>query len=101
MVLKRGTPLAQTTAKKDHEIDDKDLKAVDEMRQQAQDNIAAYHKRVMKAYNKAVKGQEIQEGDLVLKVNDFIRRKVSPPSKFYTHWEGPFIVKEAHGSGYY
>ena len=33
----------------------KDLEVVDEMRQQAKDNAATYHKQVMKAYNKVVK----------------------------------------------
>ena len=55
----------------------------------------------MKAYNKAMKNQKIQEGDLVLKMNDFVWRKVSPSLEFYPHWECPFIVKEAYESGYY
>ena len=55
----------------------------------------------MKAYNKAVKVKQMQPGDLVLKTTNFIRRKISPPSKFHPHWEGSFVVKAVYASGYY
>uniref|UniRef100_A0A2N9FPS9 Reverse transcriptase domain-containing protein n=1 Tax=Fagus sylvatica TaxID=28930 RepID=A0A2N9FPS9_FAGSY len=29
------------------------------------------------------------------------RRNVSTPSKFSPNWEGPYMIREAHGSGYY
>ena len=41
------------------------------------------------------------EGQLVLRVVDYVRRKVAALSKFAPNWEGPYVVKEAHGSEYY
>ena len=67
------------------EIRMRDLEVGDKIRQQAKDNVAAHYKRVMKAYNKAVKVKQMQPGDLVLKTTDFIQRKISPPSKFHPH----------------
>ena len=67
------------------EICMRDLQAMDKMRQQAKDNAATYHKRVMKAYNKAVKALQIQPENLVLKTTNFIQRKICPPSKFHPH----------------
>ena len=41
------------------------------------------------------------EGQLVLRVADYVKRKVAAPSKFAPNWEGPYVMKEACGSGYY
>ena len=41
------------------------------------------------------------EGQLVLKVADYVRRGIAGPSKFAPKWEGPLVIKEAHPSGYY
>ena len=39
------------------------------------------------------------EGQLVLKVADFVRRGMVGPSKFTLKWEGPFVIREAYLSG--
>ena len=40
------------------------------------------------------------EGELVLKVADYVRRGMAGPFKFAPKWEGPFVIREAHQSGY-
>ena len=54
-----------------------------------------------KAYNRTVKERSFKEGDLVLRTVDWVRRQMPGPSKFAPQWEGPFVVKESHSSGYY
>ncbi|KAL6188761.1 hypothetical protein ACLB2K_040152 [Fragaria x ananassa] len=78
-----------------------DLEAADKQRQQAEENMKAYHEKVTQAYNRTVKERCFKERDLVLKTADWVRKQVSGPSKFAPQWEGPFIVKESHSSGYY
>uniref|UniRef100_A0A2N9G1I9 RNA-directed DNA polymerase n=1 Tax=Fagus sylvatica TaxID=28930 RepID=A0A2N9G1I9_FAGSY len=41
------------------------------------------------------------EGQMVLKAAEFVRRNLPSPSKFSPNWDGPYIIREAHGSGYY
>ena len=41
------------------------------------------------------------EGQLVLKVADYIKRGMAGSSKFAPKWEGPLAIREAHQSGYY
>ena len=41
------------------------------------------------------------EGQLVLKVAYYVRRGMARPSKFGRKWEGPFVIRETHPSGYY
>jgi hypothetical protein len=38
---------------------------------------------------------------MVLKTAEFVRRNLPSPSKFSPNWDGPYIVREAHESGYY
>ncbi|KAL6141512.1 hypothetical protein ACLB2K_059800 [Fragaria x ananassa] len=78
-----------------------DLEAADEQRQQAKENMKAYHKKVAQAYDRTVKERCFKEGDLVLKIADWVRKQISGPSKFAPQWEGPFVVKESQSSGYY
>jgi len=52
-------------------------------------------------YEQIVHERIFVEGQLVLRVANYVRRKVVAPSKFAPNWEGPYVVKEAHGSGYY
>ena len=40
------------------------------------------------------------EGQLVLKVADYVMRGMTGPAKFAPKWEGPFVIREAHQSGY-
>ena len=53
------------------------------------------------AYSRMTKEWVFAEGQLVLKTANHNRRGMAGPSKFSTKWEGPFIVREAHASGYY
>jgi hypothetical protein len=39
--------------------------------------------------------------NLVLKAAEFVSRSLPSPSKFSPNWDGPYIVREVHGSGYY
>ena len=36
-----------------------------------------------------------------MKTTDHVRQARAGPSKFSPKWEGPFVVREAHASGYY
>lgn len=47
-----------------------DLEAIDEQRQQAEENMTAYHGRITQAYNRTVKERIFKEGDLVLRIVD-------------------------------
>ena len=54
-----------------------------------------------KAYAQAVHLRAFTEGQLVLRTAEHIRRNLPGPSKFAPKWEGPYIIREAHDSGYY
>ncbi|GLU09669.1 hypothetical protein SLE2022_265160 [Rubroshorea leprosula] len=53
------------------------------------------------AYNGAVKARVFMVGQMILKASDHVRKNIAGPSKFVANWDGPFIVAEAHDSGYY
>ena len=38
---------------------------------------------------------------MVLKAAEFVRRGLPSPSKFSPNWDGPYVVRESHESGYY
>ena len=52
-------------------------------------------------YGRITKERVFAEGQLMLKMVDHVRPGMAGPSKFSPKWEGPFIVREAHASGYY
>ena len=54
-----------------------------------------------KAYGRMTKERVFAEGQLVLKVADYVRRGMVGPSKFAPKWEGLFVIRKAHQSGYY
>ena len=56
---------------------------------------------MIEAYGKTTKERVFVEGQLVLKMANHIRRGMAGPFKFSPKWEGPFIVRETHASGYY
>ena len=37
----------------------------------------------------------------MLRAVEHVRKNVRGPSMFAPKWEGPYIIKEAHDSGYY
>ena len=78
-----------------------DLEGLDEKREKAQEHSRRYRQRMTEAYSRMTKERVFVEGQLVLKVADYVRRGLAGPSKFAPKWEGPFVIKEAHPSGYY
>ena len=78
-----------------------DLEGLDEKREEAQEHNCRYRQGMTEAYGKMTKERVFMEGQLVLKVVEYIRRGVAEPSKFAPKWEGPLVIREAHPSGYY
>ena len=74
---------------------------MDEKREEAQVHSLRYRQRMTEAYGRTTKERVFAEGQLVLKIVDQIKRGMTGPSKFLPKWEGPFVVREAHASGYY
>ena len=54
-----------------------------------------------KAYAQSLHPRAFIEGQLVLRTAEHVRRNLPRPSKFAPKWEGPYIIKETHNSGYY
>ena len=75
----------------------KDLDTVDELRKIAAVRIASYHRRLANLYNRRVKPQVFQPGDLVLR-KVFENTANSVVEKFQPNWEGPYIVTRAASS---
>ena len=76
-----------------------ELEALEERRDKAKKNLSVYQRRLSRAYDKLVKRRNFEEGDLVLRAAEHIRRG-APASKFSPKWEGPYIVHEVNDSGY-
>ena len=53
------------------------------------------------AYGRMTKERVFMEGQLVLKVANYVRRGMAGPSKFAPKWERPLMIRETHSSGYY
>ena len=79
----------------------KDLKGLDEKREKAQERSRRYKQKMTEAYGRMTKERVFEEGQLVLKVADYVRRGLAGPPKFAPKWEGPLVIREAHQSGYY
>ena len=78
-----------------------DLEGLDEKREKAQERSRRYRQKMIEAYGRMTKERVFVEGQLVLKVADYVRRAMAGPSKFAPKWEGPFVIRETHQSGYY
>ena len=78
-----------------------DLEGLDERREKAQERSRKYKQRMTKAYGRMTKERVFVEGQLMLKVANYVRRVMAGPSKFAPKWEGPLVIREAHSSGYY
>lgn len=76
-----------------------DLEAPEERQDKAKQNISTYQRRLNLAYDCLIKKRSFQEGDVVLRTAEHIRRGL-PSSKFTPKWEGLFIVHEVNESGY-
>ena len=52
-------------------------------------------------YGMTIEERMFTEEQLMLRTVDHVRQGMVGPYKFSPKWEGPFMVKEAHASGYY
>ena len=78
-----------------------ELEALDGKRLQELDHIMIQKKKVVRAYNKRVRRNSFEEGELIWKVVLPINAKDRELGKWYPNWEGPFKVyqvlpKNAH-----
>jgi ribonuclease HI len=78
-----------------------DLESLDEARELALARSLRYHQKLANAYGKTVHTRILSQGQMVLKTADHVRRGLPSPSKFTPNWEGPYVIREAHDSGYY
>ena len=78
-----------------------DLERVEEERELAKRRRQRYQQRMTKAYAQAVQPRAFIEWQLVLRIAEHVRRNLPGPSKFAQKWEGPYIIRKAHESGYY
>ena len=76
-----------------------DLEGLDEKREKAQECNRRYRQKMTEAYGRMTKERVFTEGQLVLKVADYVRRGMEGPSKFEPKWEGPLVIREAHKVG--
>ena len=78
----------------------KDLDTVDELRELAAVRISSYQRCLANSYNKRVKPQMFQPGDLVLR--KVFKNTTDPTAgKFQPNWEGPYLVVRAGESESY
>uniref|UniRef100_A0A2N9HPH6 Integrase catalytic domain-containing protein n=1 Tax=Fagus sylvatica TaxID=28930 RepID=A0A2N9HPH6_FAGSY len=78
-----------------------DLEGLDEARDLAKAKSQRNYQKMANVYSKALRVRIFAEGQMVLKATEFVRRNLPFPSKFSPNWDGPYIIREAHGSGYY
>ncbi|XP_021301215.1 uncharacterized protein LOC110429449 [Herrania umbratica] len=78
-----------------------ELEALDEKRLEAQQRLECYQARLSKAFNKKVKPQSFQVGDLVLAVRRPINTTHRMGNKFLSKWDGPYVVQEVYTHGAY
>uniref|UniRef100_A0A2N9IAK4 Uncharacterized protein n=1 Tax=Fagus sylvatica TaxID=28930 RepID=A0A2N9IAK4_FAGSY len=78
-----------------------DLESLDESRELALTRNLRYHQKLANAYGKTVQNRVFSLGQMVLKTADHVRRGLPSPSKFTPNWERPYVIREAHDSGYY
>ena len=76
-----------------------DLEGLNERREEAQERSRKYRQRMTEAYGKMTKERVFMEGQLVLKVADYVRRGMAGPSNFSPKWAGPLVIREAHLHG--
>ena len=78
-----------------------DLEGLEEEREVARRKSQRYQQRMAKAYVQTVHPRAFAEGQLVLRTAKHVRKNLLGPSKFAPKWEGPYITRKAHDSGYY
>ena len=60
----------------------KDQEELDEKREEAQERSRRYRQKMTEAYDRMTKERVFAEGQLVLKVADYVKRGLARPSKF-------------------
>ena len=78
-----------------------DLEGLDKARDLAKVRSQRNYQKMANVYSKAFRVRIFTEGQMVLKAAEFVRRNLPSPSKFSPNWDGPYIIREVHGSGYY
>ena len=78
-----------------------DLKGLDERREEAQERSRRYRQKMTEAYGRMTKERVFAEGQLMLKMVDYVKRGMAGPSKFAPKWERPLVIRETHSSGNY
>ena len=78
-----------------------DLEGLDEKREEAKGRSRRYRQMMTEAYGRMTKERVFAEGQLVLRVVDYVKRGMAGLSKFAPKWEGPLVIRETHLSGYY
>ena len=78
-----------------------DLEGLEEGKEVARRRSLRYQQRIAKAHAQAVYSRAFTKRQLVLRRAEHVRRNLPRPSKFAPKWEGPYIIKETHNSGYY
>ena len=91
---KIGLPTVRTTASElaNEESIVRELNTSDELREAAVIRLASYQHRLANSYNKRVRPQVFQPGDLVLR-KVFENTADPRAGKFQPNWEGPYIVR--------
>ena len=78
-----------------------DLEGVEKERELAKRRSQKYQQRMTRAYAQVICPRAFTEGQLVLRTAEHVIRNLPGPSKFASKWKGPYIIREAHDSGYY
>ena len=73
-----------------------DLEGLDEKKEEAQERSRRYRQKMTEGYGRMTKERVFAEGQLVLKVADYVRRERVGLFKFAPKWEGPLVIREAH-----
>jgi hypothetical protein len=60
-----------------------------------------YQNRIKRSYNKKIKVQTFQVGDLVLKENQKNMANLDSKGKFEPNWLGPFVITASYTSRAY
>jgi hypothetical protein len=78
-----------------------DLEGLNEARDLAKVRSQRNYQKMANVYSKVLRVRVFVEGQMVLKAAEFVRRSLPSLPKFSPNWDGPYIIRAAHGSGYY
>ena len=78
-----------------------DLEGLDEAKEFAKARSQRNYQKIANVYSKALRVRVFEEEQMVLKATEFVRRSLPSPYKFSPNWDRPYIIWEAHESGYH